>query len=293
MPSAELNRVIEQLRVHPIDHNASVETLRNTFVETPPLDGTTIIPVDAGGVAAEWVMAGQADPDQRLLYLHGGGYVICNPDTHRELAGRISTAAGVAVLVLDYRLAPEHPYPAALNDALTALKWLYDYGPHDMGPAQKTFIAGDSAGGGLTLAALIAARDARMRLPDRAVTLSAWTDLACTGATIRTRADSDPMISEALLRRLAREYLQGQAAPQPLVSPLYADFHGLPPLLMQVGDAEVLLDDTTRVAEKAKAAGVDVTLEVYPEMIHIFQYFAAVLPKGQHAINQIGAFINR
>jgi acetyl esterase/lipase len=291
MASAELQAVIDQLRANPIDPQASIEALRAAAPAADAPQGTTATPVNAGGLPAEWVVADHAAADQRLLYLHGGGYVICSPGTHRDLAGRISQAAGVAVLVLDYRLAPEHPYPAAVHDALVALRWMYDHGPTDATPARTTFVAGDSAGGGLTLATLIAARDAGVRLPNAAVTISAWTDLACTGNTMRTRADVDPMVTEAVLSRMGQDYLQGGDARQPLASPLYAALRGLPPLLMQVGDAEVLLDDTTRVADKARAAGVDVTLEIYPEMIHIFQLFAPILPEGQQAIERIGAFI--
>lgn len=252
-----------------------------------------VTPVDAGGVRAEWVVADDAAPDRRLLYLHGGGYVICRPATHRDLAGRLSKAAQVAVLVLDYRLAPEHPYPAAVDDALAGLRWIGGNGPDGPTPASATFVAGDSAGGGLTLATLIGARDGSVRMPDAAVTLSAWADLACTGNTMLTRAAVDPMVTAAVLQRMLREYLQGGNPAQPLASPLYADLRGLPPLLMQVGDAEVLLDDTLGVAEKAKAAGVDVTLEVYPEMIHVFQLFAPVLPEEQQAIDRIGAFLKQ
>ena len=291
MASAELQAVIDQLRANPIDPQASIEALRAAFPAAPAPEGTTATPVDAGGLPAEWVVADHTAADHRLLYLHGGGYVICSPATHRDLAGRISQAAGVAVLVLDYRLAPEHPYPAAVEDALAALRWMYDHGPKGVAPARATFVAGDSAGGGLTLATLIAARDAGVRLPNAAVAISAWTDLACTGNTMRTRADVDPMVTEAVLSRMVQDYLQGGDARQPLASPLYADLRGLPPILMQVGDAEVLLDDTTRVADKARAAGVDVTVEIYPEMIHIFQLFAPILPEGQQAIERIGAFI--
>ena len=291
MASAALQGVIDQLRDNPIDPAASVETLRTAFPESPAPDGVSATLVDAGGVTAEWVVADNSDPDRRLLYLHGGGYVICSPATHRDLAGRIAQAAGVSLLVLDYRLAPEHPYPAAVDDAVAALKWMTDNGPHGAGAASATFVAGDSAGGGLTLATLIAARDGGLRMPDAAVTISAWADLAGTGETMRTRADVDPMVNEPLLQRMRQAYLQGGEATQPLASPLYADLRGLPPLLMQVGDAEVLLDDTTRVAEKAKAAGVEVTVEVYPEMVHIFQIFAPILPEGQQAIERIGAFL--
>jgi acetyl esterase/lipase len=154
-------------------------------------------------------------------------------------------------------------------------------------------VAGDSAGGGLTLSTLVAARDAGVRRPEAAVIISGWTDLACSGDTLRTRADVDPMVTERLLQRMAGEYLQGGDPKQPLASPLYANLQGLPPLLMQVGDAEVLLDGTTRVAEKAQAVGVDVTVEVYPEMMHIFQLFAPVLPEGQQAIERIGTFLKQ
>jgi acetyl esterase/lipase len=291
MASAELQVVIDQLRANPIDPQASLEVLRAAFPAAAAPEGTTATPVDAGGRAAEWVVAEHAAADRRLLYLHGGGYVICGPGTHRDLAGRISKAAGVAVLVLDYRLAPEHPYPAAVDDALAALRWMYDHGPAGPAPARAAFVAGDSAGGGLTLATLLAARDAGVRLPNAAVAISAWTDLACTGNTIHTRADVDPMVTTAVLQRMVKDYLQGGDPRQPLASPLYADLHGLPPLLMQVGDAEILLDDTRRVADKARAAGVEVTVEIYPEMVHIFQLFAPILPEGQQAIERIGAFI--
>ncbi len=184
MASAELQAVIEQLRANPIDPSATVDVLRASFPEAPALEGTTVTPIDVGGVAAEWVVADNAASDQRLLYLHGGGYVICGPATHRDLAGRLSKAAGVSLLVLDYRLAPEHPYPAAVDDALAALRWMKDNGPDGASPASATFVAGDSAGGGLTLATLIAARDTGMPMPNAAVVISGWTDLACTGETI-------------------------------------------------------------------------------------------------------------
>jgi monoterpene epsilon-lactone hydrolase len=293
MPSVELQALSDQLRATPFDPNAPLEVLRAAFPETPAPEGTTATSVDAGGTPAEWVVADTADPERRLLYLHGGGYVVCGPATHRDLAGRISKAANVAVLLLDYRLAPEHPYPAALNDATAALRWMNDHGPSGPSAARATFVAGDSAGGGLTLATLLATRDAGDRMPTAAVTISAWTDLTFTGASMRTRADVDPMLTADLLHRLVKEYLQGGDPTQPLVSPLYADLRSLPPLLMQVGDAEILLDDTTRVADKATAAGVAVSVEVYPEMMHIFQLFAPVLPEGQHAIERIGVFIRK
>jgi monoterpene epsilon-lactone hydrolase len=291
MASAELQAVIDQLRANPLEPHAPLDVLRAAFPEAPAPEGTTATPINAGGIPAEWVVADHAVSDRRLLYLHGGGYVICSPATHRDLAGRLAKASGVSVLVIAYRLAPEHPYPAAVEDATAALRWMNDNGPEGSAPASATFVAGDSAGGGLALATLLATRDAGGRMPNAAALISAWTDLACTGDSLTTRADVDPLVTEGVLQRMVKEYLQGGDPTQPLASPLYADLRGLPPLLVQAGDAEVLLDDSRRIAEKAKAAGVNVTLEVYPEMVHIFQLFAPVLPEGQQAIDRIGAFL--
>lgn len=293
MASAQLQEVITALKANPIDPGASVEELRAWMEASEAPEGTTATPVDAGGVPAEWVVADGAASDCRLLYLHGGGYVIGGPDSHRDLAGRISKASDCSLLVLDYRLAPENPFPAAVEDAHTALRWMRDNGPDGPAQARITFVAGDSAGGGLTISALIVARDAGDPLPDAAVTISAWADLACTGESMKTRADVDPMVTEDVLQRMTKEYVQGSDPKTPLASPLFADLSGLPPLLMQVGDAEVLLDDTTRLAEKAKAAGVDVTVEVWPEMMHTFQLFAGMLPEGQQAIDRIGEFLKQ
>src|SRR2546426_12443656 len=148
MVSVELQAVIDQLRAHPIDPNVPLEVLRAAFPAVPAPEGTTVTPIDAGGIPAEWVVADGAAPDRRLLYLHGGGYVICSPATHRDLAGRISQAAGVAVLVLDYRLAPEHPYPAAVDDATAALRWMNDNRPAGAAAARAPVLAGGAAGGG-------------------------------------------------------------------------------------------------------------------------------------------------
>ncbi len=293
MASEQLQVVIDQLRANPLEPDAPLDVLRGAFPEAPEPEGVTATAVDAGGLPAEWVVAEGAATDRRLLYLHGGGYVICGPGTHRDLAGRISQAAGVSVLVLDYRLAPENPFPAAVEDATAALQWLHDQGPAGPAPANATFVAGDSAGGGLTLATLVATRDAGGRMPQAAALISAWTDLACTGESMTTRAEVDPMVHDGLLRRMVADYLQGGDPKQALASPLYADLAGLPPLLIQVGDAEILLDDSRRVADKGKAAGVEVTLEVYPEMMHIFQLFAPVLPEGQEAIERIGTFLKQ
>ncbi len=293
MASAELQGLIDELRANPIDAEASAEDLRAWYAATESFEGTTATPVDAGGVPAEWVVAADANPDQRLLYLHGGGYLMGGIDSHREFAGRLSAASAAALLLIDYRLAPENPYPAAVEDAIAALEWMGANGPQGPSRAAATFVAGDSAGGGLALTALIRARETGVRMPDAAVTISAWNDLACTAPSMQTRADVDPMVTEAVLQRMTREYMQGGDPKQPWASPLFADLTGLPPLLMQVGDAEVLLDDTTRAAEKARAAGVDVTVEVFPEMPHIFQTFAAILPEAGPAIDKIGEYLKQ
>ena len=257
----------------------------------PPPPGTQVTPVKVEGIPAEWVQAPGSDPDKRLLYLHGGGYVIGSLETHRDLVARIAAATGYAALFLDYRLAPEDPYPAAVDDAVAALRWVHDNGPDGPKPASKTLIAGDSAGGGLALATLVQARDTGVPLPTAAVSLSAWSDMAVTAESLQTRKDVDPMIGEPGLKAMASLYLGGADAKTPLASPVYADLTGLPPLLMQVGDHEIILDDTTRVADRAKAAGVDVTLEVWPEMVHVWQQFAAMLPEGQQAIDRIGEWV--
>ncbi len=293
MASDALQEVIAALRENPIDPESSVAELRAWLEPTVAPPGVSATPVDAGGVAAEWVVADGADSARRLLYLHGGGYVMGSPDSHRELAGRISIASDVAVLLLDYRLAPENPFPAAVDDAQASLRWMQSNGPSGARAAAATFVAGDSAGGGLAISTLVAARDAGEPLPDAAVTISAWADLACTGESIETRAKVDPMVTKEVLLRMTREYMQGGDPSTPLASPIHADLSGLPPLLLNVGDAEVLLDDTTRLAKRAAAAGVEVTLDVWPEMMHIFPVFAAVLPEGQQAIDRIGGFLKQ
>jgi acetyl esterase/lipase len=246
-------------------------------------------PCDLNGVPGEWVSAPEAAADRVLLYFHGGGYYRGAIDTVREMVSRMSRAAGVRALPIDYRLAPEHPFPAAVEDTVTAYRWLLDNGYQ----SQNIAVGGDSAGGGLTVALLINARDTGLPLPAAGICLSPWVDLAQSGDSYATKATEDPSITKAYLDKYADLYLHGADAKSPLASPLYADLHGLPPLLLQVGTAEVLLDDAVVLAARARAAGVTVELDEWEQMTHVWQNNGAELPESQEAIARIGTFIKQ
>ena len=254
---------------------------------TPPAAGTRVEPVDADGVAAEWVVAAGVTGPRVVLCFHGGGYQAGSPASLRGLLALLSAAAQARVLSAGYRLAPEHPFPAAVQDALTAYRWLIAGGT----PARQVVISGNSSGGGLALGALVALRDAGDPLPGAAVVMSPWTDLDLTGESMRTRAASDVMLTPEGAREGADWYLAGQDPRHPYASPLYADLHGLPPMLIQAGDAEILRDDSTRFAAAARAAGVDVTLEIWDEMPHVWHAFAGLLPEADQAVERIGAWL--
>lgn len=293
MASDELSMIISMLKARPFNAEPSVEEMRagidalaGTF---PPPADVALEPISAAGVPAEWVTAPGARHDAAILYLHGGGYVIGSIKSHRELASRLSRACGLRVLLIDYRLAPQHPHPAAVEDATAAYRWLLRTGL----AASRIAIAGDSAGGGLTVATLVALRDAGLPAPAAGICLSPWVDLEGIGESMTTKAAVDPMVQRDGLTKMAAMYLGGQNARTPLAAPLYANLSGLPPLLIQVGTAETLLDDSTRLAERARKAGVDVTLEPWEDMIHVWQVFAAMLPEGREAIERIGAFVQR
>lgn len=291
MPSPQLETIIQMLRANPAPPDITVEQMRQRFLDAanlfPVPPDIKREPVQAGGVQAEWVSAPGASVEHTVLYLHGGGYCIGSIDTHRDLAGRISRASGARLLVIDYRLAPEHRFPAAVDDATSAYRWLLAQGAE---PA-KTVIAGDSAGGGLTVATLVALRDAGDPLPAAAVCISPWVDLEGSGESMTTKADVDPMVQKEGLLKMAEAYRGDADARHPLVSPIYADLKGLPPMLIQVGTWETLLDDASRLAERAKAAGVDVSYEPWEGMIHVWHFFAGMLPEGQQAIDRIGEYI--
>jgi monoterpene epsilon-lactone hydrolase len=291
MTVAQLDSLVTLLRSRPAPEKPDVGLSRAGFEKMAAVLGgapdAKCEPVDAGGVPAEWVAAPGIDAKRAVLYLHGGGYAIGSLNTHRRLAYDISAASGARVLVIDYRLAPEHPFPAAVDDAAAAWRWMLGQG---LDP-KRIAIAGDSAGGGLTIATLVNLRDQKLGLPGCAVAISPWVDLEGLGASIAGRAAQDPMVQKEGLLWMAGMYLAGKDAKTPLAAPLHADLNGLPPILVQVGTAETLLDDATRIAEKLHQAGVDVKLAIWPNMLHVFPLFAPILSEGRDGCREIGNFI--
>jgi epsilon-lactone hydrolase len=289
MASPQLQTAIDAMKALVARPVSTPQEMRAVFEEmaSPPEPDVRCAEVDAGGVDAEWITAPGTSNDRYVLYLHGGGYVIGSIKTHRDLMGRVSRAAKAKVLGLNYRLAPENPFPAAVDDAVAGYRFLLAQGAKP----SRIAIAGDSAGGGLAAATLVAIRDAKLPNPGAGVLLSPWVDMEGIGESMTTRIDKDPAIRKEGLVQMAQAYLQGEDPRTPLAAPLYANLQGLPPLLIQVGDAEVLLDDSTRLSDRARAAGVQTKLEVWPEMIHVWHLFASFLPEGQQAIDGLGKFI--
>jgi monoterpene epsilon-lactone hydrolase len=290
MASPELEHVVSLLRDRPPDTDASLDELRTrleVFAEIAPMpDLAEIQPVSANGVPCEW-LAGPGAAPAVVVYLHGGGYVLGSLDTHRALAARIALAAGTRALTVGYRLAPEHPFPAAVEDARTAYEWVLAQGV----PPHRVVLAGDSAGGGLAIATLVALRDAGVPLPAGAACLSPWVDLAATGESLEDGAANDPMVHRDGTLKMAAAYL-GESDPRTaLASPLYADLAELPPLLVQVGTSEALLDDARRLACRVRANGGVVHLEQWEGMIHVWHAFAPILPEAVRAIAGVGCFV--
>ena len=246
--------------------------------------------VSADGVDGEWIASSRAQQDKAILYFHGGGFRLGSVSSHRDLIARIADASSCRVLAINYRLAPQHRFPAPVEDAIAAYGWRLDQG---IKPKNITF-AGDSAGGDLVLAGMLSLRERRLPLPVAGALMSPWTDLAATGASYVSRADADPIHQRPMILALAKNYLGEDGDPcHPLASPLYADLTGLPPLLIQVGDRETVLDDSTMFADKARAAGVDVELQIWDGMIHVFQMFASELAEARQAIDSVAAFLHK
>ncbi len=292
--SPELDQVITLVKTREVDESqGATEGRRRSFEQM--VDGFTIdVParysrVNAGGVTAEWITADGSSDSRVVLYFHGGGYIIGSPRTHRPMLAHLSRDSGARVLSLDYRLAPEHPFPAPVEDAVASYRWLLEEG---FDPS-RIALGGDSAGGGLTVAALVQIRYLGLPVPAAGVCVSPWVDMEGLGESMETRAKADPMIVREGLLLSAKTYLGGADPRAPLAAPLYADLRGLPPLLIQVGDAEVLLDDSTRLAGVAREAGVKVQMDVWDDMIHVWPLFAPILPEGKQAIAQAGEFIKK
>jgi len=250
-------------------------------------EGSTVEAVNAGGVPAEWSTTPGAKTDRVILYVHGGGYVIGSIDSHRHLVTELGRAAGTRTLALNYRLSPENKFPAPVEDTVAAYRFLLAQGIK----AGNIAIAGDSAGGGLTVAAMTAIRDAGLPQPACGFCISPWIDLEGLGGTMVSKASVDPMVQKDGLSGMATAYLQGADPKSPQAAPLYADLKGLAPLLIQVGASETLLDDSIRLAGLAGAADVQVTLDIFPEMIHVWHLFHPMLAEGRRALKQAGAYI--
>jgi monoterpene epsilon-lactone hydrolase len=244
-------------------------------------------PVRANGVPAEWTQTPEADVDRVIMFLHGGGYVSGSIASHRHMLAETGRQARARTFAIDYRLAPEHPFPAALDDAVAAYGFLLASGYRP----ENIALAGESAGGGLALATAVTLRDTGVALPACLWCSSPWVDLTASGASMATKAPVDPLIQKPYLLELAACYLNGASPLAPLASPLHADLRGLPPMLIQVGSAETLLDDAVRLAGVAGAADVSVTLQIWPDMIHAWHLFYQQVAAGRRALVSVGAFV--
>ena len=269
------------------DIQESRDRLNTNAARFKPPETVKIEPWSQGPGRSEWVRPTKSEPRGTLLYLHGGGYVVCSPITHRTLTCYLAERLSANVLVPDYRLAPEHPFPAGLEDAVAAYDWLVSEG----NDPTEIVIAGDSAGGGLTLATLLSLRDQSKPMPAAAALLSPYTDVTHSGASIDLNSDTDHFFRGDLIKEGGADYCGETPRTHPLVSPVFADFKGLPPLFIQVSKAECLLDDSTRVAARARAEGVNVTLDAWDGMPHVWNIFHRYIPEGKRANEDLAAFL--
>ena len=290
-PSKELDAVLEMIRKRSAEVRKTTDDDRLSYERImsvlPMDDDIQTERVGVNGVPAEWIWAPESQEDRVILYLHGGGYLFGSARTHRVMLAHLARAAKARVLALDYRLAPEIPFPAPVEDSVSAYQWLLSKGIS----SEKMAFGGDSAGGGLVIAALVALRAVGEPMPAAGVCISAWTDMESTGPSMATNAETDPSVSKERLLRIAKVYLDGKDPRAPLASPIHADLTGLPPLLLQVGSIEVLLDDSTLLKTRANEAGVPVEMEVWEGMPHVWHHYAPILPEARKAISKIGDFV--
>ncbi|MCP1535735.1 alpha/beta hydrolase [Methylorubrum extorquens] len=289
MAPSDIDVIRVRLAAHPrpadlAERRARVDALAADYALPPDV---RVEPIDAHGVPAEWTSTPTADGERVILFLHGGGYVSGSLKSHRHMVAQAGREALARTLALSYRLAPEHPFPAALDDALTGYRFLLASG---IAPA-RIALAGESAGGGLALATALSLREAGLPLPGCLWLSSPWVDLALTGASMESKAAVDPLLSRTYLSELASLYLNGADALGPLVSPINADLAGLPPMLIQVGSAETLLDDSVRLTAVAGATDIAVHLEVWPHMIHAWHLFYQDVADGRRSLASAGSFI--
>jgi epsilon-lactone hydrolase len=293
MPSRQLTELLDLVRAgraamdgRPVGIDEQRARYRKLGSMMPMPEGTAIDTTDVGGVPAERLTPAGGDDGAVVVYLHGGGYCIGGTETHRPLGAHLAAALGCPVVLVDYRLAPEHPHPAAVEDAVAAVRALQA----TVDPARLA-IAGDSAGGGLAVATSLALRDAGDPLPAAAVLISPWTDVAGGTPSFTTRAEVDPFVFPESLAEMAQWYLAGHDPADPLVSPLHADLTGLPPTLIHVGDHERLLDDAVRIGERLEAAGVEAVVDVWPEMVHVWHFFAGRVPEADAAVGAVADWL--
>jgi len=290
MASPEFTAILDSLRANPPDFSVDVVDARRSMEQVmagaPTADGTTVEEAVVGGRPSLWIRP-PGDAGGVVLYLHGGGYRIGSAACYRGFGSYLAAAVGASVVVVDYRLAPEDPFPAAVDDALAAYRWLLDAGT----PPSRIAIAGDSAGGGLTVATLLAARDAGLPQPAAAVCISPWADLTITADSYDRCAATDPYFSRAHAAQAATAYLHGTEPTNPLASPALADLSGLAPVLVHASDCEVLADDATRLAEGIRAAGGEVDLELWPEMTHVWHIMTPGVPESRDAVDRVAGFL--
>ena len=280
-----LGKRVREKPFRPGPMRAEMDQLGTRF---PPPEDAVVHRTFTKGVNAEWVSAPGLHENRAIVYLHGGGYVIGSPHSHRNLAYQLAKYANAPVLVVDYRLAPEHPFPAAVQDSVKAWRSLLEQGfePRCLG------IAGDSAGGGLAVASQLQIRNEGLPMPAASVCISPWTDMAGTGETITTKADEDPSVKEESLRWMAQQYMAGASLEAPLASPIHADLSGLSPMLIQGGGAEILLDDARRLAVKAGADGVEVSLRIWEHMVHVWHLYQPMLSEADDALAEAGKWFD-
>jgi len=288
------DQLIERLRAMPkggadIDFDKARAALEKQTAKAPLHEGTHVTSVDAGGVPAEWVDPAVLPTNGRaILYLHGGGFVMGSIGTHRALASHLAAAAEARVLLIDYRLAPEDPFPAGLDDAVAAWRWMIGPGGAD---SSRSVVAGDSAGGGLTASTILALKQAGDPAPAGVVCISPFVDMDATGDSHNTRADADPVVGGEGLKAMATAYLGSADSKDPLVSPIHGDWAGAPPMLIHVGTNEVLLDDSRMLTKVCQDAGVQVTLEEWDGMVHVWHSFYGLIDDAERAVDRIGEWV--